>query len=89
MNALIIHSRCNATLPARTWTKPLRRAARNRLPKIPMITLPAREGDHQAHEQGRRAHHQADGDEDPPGRAVVGEVPRPDAPDELEGASVR
>jgi hypothetical protein len=37
--ARIIHSRCNATLPARTWTKPLTRATRNRTPKTLMYPL--------------------------------------------------
>jgi hypothetical protein len=40
-NALIIHSLCDATLPPRTWTKPLPRARRNRPPKSPMITRSA------------------------------------------------
>src|SRR5829696_2370259 len=34
-----IHSRCMATLPARTWRKPLPRAKRNRSPKDPTTTL--------------------------------------------------
>src|SRR5215208_6388888 len=46
---------------------------------------PAGEGDHQAHEQGRHPDHHPDGDEEPPDSAVVGEVPRADPSDELEG----
>src|SRR5215218_2621717 len=40
--------------------------------------------DHQRHEQGAQPDHQTDGDEHPSGPAVVGEVSRADAPDELE-----
>lgn len=37
--ALIIHSLCRATRPARVWTNPLTSATKNSVPKTPMYAL--------------------------------------------------